>query len=45
MLMAGGMANATGGPRISSFQLAQDIVIDAPPEQLWEALTTQIDAR
>jgi DNA-binding transcriptional ArsR family regulator/uncharacterized protein YndB with AHSA1/START domain len=38
-----GMANETGGPGISSFQLAQDIVINAPRERVWEALTTNID--
>jgi DNA-binding transcriptional ArsR family regulator/uncharacterized protein YndB with AHSA1/START domain len=38
------MADVAGGAGISSFQIAQDIVIEAPREQVWDALTARIDA-
>jgi DNA-binding transcriptional ArsR family regulator/uncharacterized protein YndB with AHSA1/START domain len=38
------MAEVAGGAGISSFHIAQDILINAPRQQVWEALTAKIDA-
>jgi DNA-binding transcriptional ArsR family regulator/uncharacterized protein YndB with AHSA1/START domain len=38
------MADVAGGAGISSFQIAQDIIVNAPRQRVWEALTAKIDA-